>query len=46
MNIPENCSECPYTNACHAPHYGGTGCDYKETIVAKTIESILGSKPG
>lgn len=26
---PNNCSECPYTNICPAPHYLADECKYK-----------------
>jgi hypothetical protein len=38
MNIPKNCSECPYTSVCHAPHYGGSRCEYEKEIVEKTLK--------
>ena len=45
MNIPKNCSECPNTNTCAAPHYGGFRCQYKEAICSKTIKEVLTAKP-
>ena len=30
--IPKNCAECPYTNTCPSPHYGGDGCKHEEAI--------------
>lgn len=41
MNIPNNCAECAYTYACHAPHYGGDGCRHEKTIKNKTITEAL-----
>ena len=38
MNIPENCRECPYTNTCNAPHYGGSRCQYEKEIIEKTLK--------
>lgn len=33
MNIPKNCSECPYTNICSAPHYGSSRCTFEKEII-------------
>lgn len=45
MDIPKNCRECPHTNNCPAPHYGGAGCKHEDAIKEKTIaETILGAK--
>ena len=38
MNIPKNCSECPYTSVCAAPHYGGSRCQYEKPIIEKTLK--------
>lgn len=38
MDIPKSCNECPYTDTCPAPHYGGDGCRYEETINQRRIE--------
>lgn len=45
MDIPKNCSECPCTSSCPAPHYGGSRCTYEEEIYQKTIEALLPGKP-
>jgi hypothetical protein len=37
MNIPNNCNECPNTNTCNAPHYGGSRCEYEKEIIEKTL---------
>ena len=41
MNIPKNCSECPYTSVCPAPYYGGSRCRYEKEINKKTLGSFL-----
>lgn len=41
MNIPNNCAECPYTNICPSPHYGGDECKYENEIREQTINTIL-----
>lgn len=41
MSIPKNCAECPYTSVCHAPHYGGSRCEYEQAINEKTLGSFL-----
>lgn len=38
---PNNCAECPHTNTCPAPHYGGDGCRHIEAIT----DAILSGKP-
>lgn len=38
MNIPNNCSECPYTSICVAPHYGGIRCQYENEIIERTLK--------
>ena len=38
MNIPKNCSECPNTNTCAAPHYGGSRCAYEKEIINAILE--------
>lgn len=41
MSVPKNCSECAYSGICHAPHYGGSRCQYEDTIKTRTIEKTL-----
>ena len=41
MNIPNNCAECPYTNICPSPHYGGDGCRHGKEIKNNTINETL-----
>ena len=41
MNIPMNCSECPFTTMCSAAHYGGSRCTYEKQIV----EAIFAKAP-
>lgn len=43
MDIPNNCSECPYTSICRAPHYGGSGCQYEEEVIEETLAKALPS---
>ena len=38
MDIPKNCDECPTTEICPAPHYGGDGCRHEEEINRKTLK--------
>ena len=45
MNIPENCWECPETERCPAPHYGGDGCLHEEVIKSEIINATLSAKP-
>ena len=40
MNIPKNCSECPYTSICYAPHYGGAKCQYEKAITEETLANM------
>lgn len=42
MSTPKNCAECPYTNICHAPHYGGAKCRYEKAITEATLEKTKG----
>jgi hypothetical protein len=30
MDVPKNCAECPFTDICLGPHYGGDERQYKE----------------
>ena len=32
MEVPNNCWECPFTDVCAGPHYGGDECAFKEKI--------------
>lgn len=41
MAIPKNCDECPETDICPSPHYGGDGCEYEQEINSKTIGAFL-----
>lgn len=41
MEAPRNCDECPYTNTCPAPHYGGDRCRYEKVIKNNTITETL-----
>lgn len=45
MDIPKNCFECPNTNVCHAPYYGGSRCQYEKEINNEIIKEILADKP-
>ena len=36
-NIPQNCTECQYTNNCMS-YYGGTQCKHEKEINAQAIE--------
>ena len=38
MDIPKNCAECPNTNTCAAPHYGGSRCEFEEAIIEKILK--------
>ena len=38
MNIPNNCKECPHTNICRGPHYGGSYCVYRSDIAQKALK--------
>ena len=38
MNIPNNCKECPHTNICRGPHYGGSYCVYRSEIVQEALK--------
>lgn len=42
--VPKSCRECPRTNRCRAPHYGGSRCRYAKEINDKTIKETLSSK--
>lgn len=34
MNVPNNCTECPYYKICDNACYGSLNCKYREEIVA------------
>lgn len=41
MEIPKNCRECKHYEKCHAPHYGGSGCQYEKAIIEAIISGNL-----